>query len=160
MLVGLCLLHHNHFRRRWNSSDLGGNLQAAPTIGDRFPTTAVMYAAQTERVHHAPPPPLSMDRLPAPRSAPYATPSSSTAANTITNMPRSPNVQLHTNTLQKGRIYRYDNNWQTVGAAELTNCFDSLEVVQQPIRARMCGFGDKVCSLNCRNRGWGQLRQR
>ena len=24
----------------------------------------------------------------------------------------------------------------------------SLEVVQHPIRARMCGFGDKVCYMN------------
>lgn len=36
-------------------------------------------------------------------------------------------------------------HWQVLSC--LCCRYYSLEVVQNPIRARMCGFGDKVCSM-------------
>lgn len=78
-----------------------------------------MYAVE-DRTHsgHLPPPPLSMDRVPPP-STMYP---GSTGASTMV----SPGNQAEpVSTIHDGRIW-------------------SLQVVQQPIRARMCGFGDKV----------------
>lgn len=76
-----------------------------------------MFAVEQERAHHLPPPPppLSMDRIPPP--AAYPTPGSGPMRTSDQVGP----VELD----YDGRHY-------------------SLEVVQQPIRARMCGFGDKV----------------
>ncbi|KAJ5740021.1 Velvet complex subunit B [Penicillium manginii] len=75
-----------------------------------------MYAIEQERAHPLPqPPPLSMDRIPAP-SAAYPTPGSASL------LPSDHLAPIET---------EYDGRkW-------------SLQVVQQPIRARMCGFGDK-----------------
>jgi hypothetical protein len=77
-----------------------------------------MYAVE-ERSHPVPPPPppLSMDRIPPPSSA-YPTPGSAGPM-------RSADHLAPVSTIHEGRIW-------------------SLQVVQQPIRARMCGFGDKV----------------
>ncbi|KAJ5820443.1 VeA-like protein [Penicillium riverlandense] len=76
-----------------------------------------MYAVEQERAHPVPPPPppLSMDRISAP-AAGYPTPGSAGLQSVDHLAPRS---YVH-----EGRIW-------------------SLQVVQQPIRARMCGFGDK-----------------
>lgn len=77
-----------------------------------------MYALEQERSHPVPPPPpLSMDRIPPPSSA-YPTPGSAGPL-------RSSDYLAPVSTIHEGRIW-------------------SLQVVQQPIRARMCGFGDKV----------------
>ena len=77
-----------------------------------------MYAIEQERSHPIPPPPpLSMDRIPPPASA-YPTPGSAGPL-------RSSDYLAPVSTIHDGRIW-------------------SLHVVQQPIRARMCGFGDKV----------------
>ncbi|KAJ5644473.1 Velvet complex subunit B [Penicillium longicatenatum] len=76
-----------------------------------------MYAVEQERAHPVPPPPppLSMDRISAP-SAAYPTPGTG---------PLRPSDHLApVTTMHDGRLW-------------------SLQVVQQPIRARMCGFGDK-----------------
>ncbi|MCJ1355756.1 MAG: hypothetical protein MMC33_005748 [Icmadophila ericetorum] len=62
-----------------------------------------------------------MERIPPQRQTPYSTPSSSSAGTVLPSLPRSP---TSTSTMENGRIY-------------------SLDVIQQPIRARMCGFGDK-----------------
>ncbi|OQE28888.1 hypothetical protein PENSTE_c003G09427 [Penicillium steckii] len=76
-----------------------------------------MYAIEQERTHPLPqpPPPLQMDRVPAP-SAAYPTPGT-------------------------GPLISSDH------LAPIETDYDgrkwSLQVVQQPIRARMCGFGDK-----------------
>ena len=77
-----------------------------------------MYAVEQDRAHPVPPPPppLSMDRISAP-SAAYPTPGSGPL--------RSSDHLGPISTIHEGRIW-------------------SLQVVQQPIRARMCGFGDKV----------------
>jgi hypothetical protein len=77
-----------------------------------------MYAVEQDRAHPVPPPPppLSMDRISAP-SAAYPTPGSGPI--------RSSEHLAPISTIHEGRIW-------------------SLQVVQQPIRARMCGFGDKV----------------
>lgn len=76
-----------------------------------------MYALEQERSHPVPPPPpLSMDRIPPPSSA-YPTPGSAGPL-------RSSDYLAPVSTIHEGRIW-------------------SLQVVQQPIRARMCGFGDK-----------------
>ncbi|OKO98735.1 hypothetical protein PENSUB_8986 [Penicillium subrubescens] len=77
-----------------------------------------MYALEQERAHPVPPPPppLSMDRISGP-SAGYPTPG--------TGPLRSSDHLAPISTSHEGRIW-------------------SLQVVQQPIRARMCGFGDKV----------------
>lgn len=77
-----------------------------------------MYAVE-ERSHPVPPPPppLSMDRIPPPSSS-YPTPGSAGPM-------RSADHLAPVSTIHEGRIW-------------------SLQVVQQPIRARMCGFGDKV----------------
>lgn len=76
-----------------------------------------MYAVEQDRAHPVPPPPppLSMDRISAP-SAAYPTPGSGPL--------RSSDHLGPISTIHEGRIW-------------------SLQVVQQPIRARMCGFGDK-----------------
>ncbi|KAJ5541794.1 Velvet complex subunit B [Penicillium pulvis] len=76
-----------------------------------------MYAVEQERAHPVPPPPppLSMDRISAP-SAAYPTPG--------TGPLRSSDHLAPVTTMHDGRLW-------------------SLQVVQQPIRARMCGFGDK-----------------
>ncbi|GAQ11587.1 hypothetical protein ALT_8908 [Aspergillus lentulus] len=76
-----------------------------------------MYAVE-ERSHPVPPPPppLSMDRIPPPSSS-YPTPGSAGPM-------RSADHLAPVSTIHEGRIW-------------------SLQVVQQPIRARMCGFGDK-----------------
>lgn len=76
-----------------------------------------MYAVE-ERSHPVPPPPppLSMDRIPHPSSG-YPTPGSAGPL-------RSTEHLNPLSTVHEGRIW-------------------SLQVVQQPIRARMCGFGDK-----------------
>ncbi|KAJ6116048.1 Velvet complex subunit B [Penicillium sp. IBT 18751x] len=76
-----------------------------------------MYAVEHDRAHPVPPPPppLSMDRISAP-SAAYPTPGSGPL--------RSSDHLAPISTIHEGRIW-------------------SLQVVQQPIRARMCGFGDK-----------------
>lgn len=78
---------------------------------------ATMYAMEQERAHPVPPPPppLSMDRISAPSA--YPTPGSGPL--------RSADHLAPVSTIHEGRIW-------------------SLQVVQQPIRARMCGFGDKV----------------
>ncbi|KAI4283431.1 MAG: hypothetical protein L6R38_002153 [Xanthoria sp. 2 TBL-2021] len=71
------------------------------------------------------PPPLSMEPPTSiDRNGPaYPTPSSASA--TIpTSLPRSPQEPQPTHTVVDGKRY-------------------SLEIVQQPVRARMCGFGDK-----------------
>lgn len=67
-----------------------------------------------------PPPPLSMDRISAP-SAAYPTPGSGSL--------RLGDHLSSITTEHEGRLW-------------------SLEVVQQPVRARMCGFGDKVCAAH------------
>lgn len=78
-----------------------------------------MYALEQDRSHPIPPP-LSMDRIP-PASSAYPTPGSAG--------PLRPSDYLApVSTIHDGRIW-------------------SLQVVQQPIRARMCGFGDKVCCI-------------
>lgn len=80
-----------------------------------------MYAIEQERTHPLPqpPPPLQMDRVPAP-SAAYPTPGSGPLLSSDHLAP------IET---------EYDGRkW-------------SLQVVQQPIRARMCGFGDKVSDI-------------
>ncbi|KAL4782528.1 velvet factor-domain-containing protein [Aspergillus varians] len=77
-----------------------------------------MYAVG-DRTHsgHNPPPPLSMDRIPPPSTMyPGAADPGSMVSPTSQPEPVS--------TIHDGRIW-------------------SLQVVQQPIRARMCGFGDK-----------------
>lgn len=76
-----------------------------------------MFAVEQERAHHLPPPPppLSMDRIPP--SAAYPTPG--------TGPLRTSDHLAPVETEHEGRLW-------------------SLQVVQQPIRARMCGFGDKV----------------
>ncbi|KAJ5724565.1 Velvet complex subunit B [Penicillium malachiteum] len=76
-----------------------------------------MYAVEQERAHPVPPPPppLSMDRISAPAGA-YPTPGSAPL--------RTADHLAPVTTMHDGRLW-------------------SLEVVQQPIRARMCGFGDK-----------------
>lgn len=76
-----------------------------------------MYAVEQERAHPVPPP-LSMDRISVP-SAAYPTPGSG---------PMGTEHLAPVTTMHEGRLW-------------------SLEVVQQPIRARMCGFGDKVWVL-------------
>ncbi|MCJ1474667.1 hypothetical protein MMC13_003327 [Lambiella insularis] len=58
-----------------------------------------------------------MDRITVQRSVPAT-------GTVMASMPRSADAPLSTSTVDGGRIY-------------------SLDVVQQPIRARMCGFGDK-----------------
>ncbi|KKK17202.1 VeA-like protein [Aspergillus ochraceoroseus] len=80
-----------------------------------------MYAIE-ERAHPAPPapPPLSMDRIPPPSSV-YTTPGSAGPV-PGSGIPTGSLDPL--STIHDGRIW-------------------SLQVVQQPIRARMCGFGDK-----------------
>ena len=79
-----------------------------------------MYALEQERSHPVPPPPpLSMDRIPA--ASAYPTPGSAGPL-------RSSDYLTPMSTIHEGRIW-------------------SLQVVQQPIRARMCGFGDKVSSV-------------
>jgi hypothetical protein len=81
-----------------------------------------MYALE-ERAHHPPqPPPLSMERLPP--SSSYPTPGSAGAMVSAGGIPASHHL-APLSTVHEGRIW-------------------SLQVVQQPIRARMCGFGDKV----------------
>lgn len=74
-----------------------------------------MYAVESER-SHPPPPPLSMDRIPPPSSA-FPTPGPGPL--------RTSDHLAAVSTVHEGRIW-------------------SLHVVQQPVRARMCGFGDKV----------------
>ncbi|CAL8579768.1 hypothetical protein XPA_005499 [Xanthoria parietina] len=71
------------------------------------------------------PPPLSMEPPTSiDRNGPaYPTPSSASAT-ISTSMPRSPQEPPPTHTVVDGKRY-------------------SLEIVQQPVRARMCGFGDK-----------------
>ncbi|KAJ5607808.1 hypothetical protein N7537_004427 [Penicillium hordei] len=64
--------------------------------------------------HHPVPPPLSMDRISAP-SVQY---------------PSGPNSLRQSDHLAPVTNYQDGRSW-------------SLQVVQQPIRARMCGFGDK-----------------
>ncbi|KAL9038393.1 MAG: hypothetical protein Q9180_003164 [Flavoplaca navasiana] len=64
-------------------------------------------------------PPTSMDR----NGPAYPTPSSASAT-VPTTLPRSPQEPKPTHTITDGKRY-------------------SLEIVQQPVRARMCGFGDK-----------------
>lgn len=83
-----------------------------------------MYALEQDRAHPVPPPPppLSMDRISGP-SAAYPTPGSGPL--------RSSDHLAPVSTSHEGRIW-------------------SLQVVQQPIRARMCGFGDKVGVLALR----------
>lgn len=76
-----------------------------------------------QRQHHSIAPPLSMD---APSSidravGSYSTPSSATVLPTL---PQSPSDPAANCAIEAGRIF-------------------SLDVIQQPIRARMCGFGDK-----------------
>ncbi|KAJ9201794.1 hypothetical protein DTO021D3_7801 [Paecilomyces variotii] len=77
-----------------------------------------MYAVEQDRSNPVltPPPQLSMDRIPPPSSA-YPTPGSGGPL-------RSSDHLAPVSTIHDGRIW-------------------SLQVVQQPIRARMCGFGDK-----------------
>ncbi|CAF9924593.1 MAG: hypothetical protein HETSPECPRED_005610 [Heterodermia speciosa] len=83
-----------------------------------------MYAAHQER---PPPlqPPLAMERqAPAERNGQtYPTPSS-TSHGSLPKVPQSPDEPGSVSCEDNNRVY-------------------SLEVVQQPIRARMCGFGDK-----------------
>lgn len=83
-----------------------------------------MYAAHQER---PPPlqPPLSMDRpLPVERNGQsYPTPSSAPHSS-LPKLPQSPSELSSVSCEDGKRVY-------------------SLEVVQQPVRARMCGFGDK-----------------
>ncbi|KAN0067005.1 Velvet factor [Elaphomyces granulatus] len=74
-----------------------------------------MYAVESERSHPIPPPPLSMDRIPPPSSA-FPTPGPGPL--------RTSDHLAAVSTVHEGRIW-------------------SLHVVQQPVRARMCGFGDK-----------------
>ncbi|KAL2815617.1 velvet factor-domain-containing protein [Aspergillus cavernicola] len=69
--------------------------------------------------HHHPPPPLSMDRMP---SQPTMYPGS--AGPVPSGMIPTTNHAEPVSTIHEDRIW-------------------SLQVVQQPIRARMCGFGDK-----------------
>lgn len=86
-----------------------------------------MYMAHQER---PPPiqPPISMDpTLPVDRNGntgpSYPTPSSSSHT-VLPRLPQSPEELGPVSCVENGKLY-------------------SLEVVQQPIRARMCGFGDK-----------------
>ncbi|PWY94952.1 hypothetical protein BO94DRAFT_215071 [Aspergillus sclerotioniger CBS 115572] len=83
---------------------------------------SAMYALD-DRTHTAPPPPppLSMDRIPPPSSS-YPTPGSAGVASAGGLPPSSHLAPL--STVHDGRVW-------------------SLQVVQQPVRARMCGFGDK-----------------
>lgn len=81
-----------------------------------------MYAVEHDRAQPLPhqPPPLSMDRIPPPAPV-YPT--------TTTGGPlRSTEHLQPVSTVHDGRIW-------------------SLHVVQQPVRARMCGFGDKVSPI-------------
>ncbi|KAH8431954.1 velvet factor family protein [Aspergillus melleus] len=75
-----------------------------------------MYALE-ERAHPPPPPPLSIDRIPPPASA-YPTPGSAGP------------IQTSSHLVPFSGIDENNRTW-------------SLQVVQQPVRARMCGFGDK-----------------
>lgn len=72
--------------------------------------------------HHPVPPPLSMDRTSAP-SVQY---------------PSGPNSLRQSDHLAPVSNYQDGRSW-------------SLQVVQQPIRARMCGFGDKVGDFSADN---------
>ncbi|MCJ1257086.1 hypothetical protein MMC24_004911 [Lignoscripta atroalba] len=81
-----------------------------------------MYVAQQERPHPVPPP-LFLDRGAPQRTTPFSTPPSSSGT-MLPGIPRSPQAPTPVTTSYNGRLY-------------------SLDVVQQPIRARMCGFGDK-----------------
>ncbi|KAI4195215.1 MAG: hypothetical protein LQ350_007337 [Teloschistes chrysophthalmus] len=79
--------------------------------------------------HHAMPPPLSMDPPPPiNRNGPSYSTQSPASATVPSSLPGSATEQTPepqpTNTVVDGRKY-------------------SLEIAQQPIRARMCGFGDK-----------------
>ncbi|PWY86922.1 hypothetical protein BO70DRAFT_287901 [Aspergillus heteromorphus CBS 117.55] len=82
-----------------------------------------MYALD-DRTHTAPapPPPLSMDRIPPPSSS-YPTPGSAGPVPPAGAMASSSHL-APLSTVHDGRIW-------------------SLMVGQQPVRARMCGFGDK-----------------
>ncbi|KAL8717250.1 MAG: hypothetical protein Q9225_005491 [Loekoesia sp. 1 TL-2023] len=72
------------------------------------------------------PPPLSMEPPPPieRNGPPYPTPSSASAAAPPPSLPTSPQEPSSTSTIVGGRKY-------------------SLDIIQQPVRARMCGFGDK-----------------
>lgn len=85
----------------------------------------IMYLAQPQRPHPVPnpPPPLSMDRI----TASAASYPASTSAGGMTPASARSEGPKSTETTYGGWTWR-------------------LDVVQQPIRARMCGFGDKVRS--------------
>ncbi|SLM33979.1 -like protein [Lasallia pustulata] len=85
-----------------------------------------MYLAQQDRPQAVPPPlSIGVDRVPPQRNTSYSTPTSSSASAMLPTLPPcSPQAPAATSTVDNGRIY-------------------SLDVVQQPVRARMCGFGDK-----------------
>lgn len=81
-----------------------------------------MYSVDQDRSQPAPPPPpatYSMDRIP---------PTSGYPVTGTSGPPRPPDHLAPVSTVHEGRIW-------------------SLQVMQQPIRARMCGFGDKVSRL-------------
>lgn len=83
-----------------------------------------MYAPGSH--HNVMPPPLSMEPNPSiERNGPsYAPPSSASVPVPSPSLPTSPQEPSSTSTEVNGRKY-------------------SLEISQQPVRARMCGFGDK-----------------
>lgn len=83
-----------------------------------------MYGVEERHPGPPQPPPLSMDRIPPPSSS-YPTPGSAGPMGSA-GPPHIPSL-APVSTIHEGRIW-------------------SLQVVQQPIRARMCGFGDKVRS--------------
>ena len=74
----------------------------------------------------------------------YPTPSSAstTVRPSLSLPPQNMSEPSPTSTMVNGRIYRYVN-WNGIRRKASDESY-SLDIVQQPVRARMCGFGDKV----------------
>ena len=91
---------------------------------------------------------MSVNRIMDSRSQPH-TP---TAARQLPLPSTGSNTPPSFKSIHHGRAYRYAvptfTSYQPHQASKVTvnqPIRNSLEIVQQPIRARMCGFGDKVC---------------
>lgn len=78
----------------------------------------------------------------------YPTPlsASTTVRPSLSIPPQNMSDPSPTSTMVNGRIYRYVG-WHCI-RAQTSNQSCSLDIVQQPVRARMCGFGDKVSRGN------------
>lgn len=78
----------------------------------------------------------------------YPAPSSASTAGrpTLSLPPQNMSEPSPTSTMVNGRIYRYVR-WDRIGRKAPDESY-SLDIVQQPVRARMCGFGDKVSRGN------------